>query len=145
MCNPTLCYPPLHYCWGRCCPFYFIRMAALSSTVPTPPTILLGHILPVFNTVDGAILSSTTLLPLLYYFYGRCCPLSVRLAAQSSTVLPPYTTVGADAARFFPTVGCAILYCATSLYYHHQGRCRPFFLTVGCAILYCATPPLHYC
>ena len=31
--DPLLCYPPLHYCWGRCCPF-FIRLAARSSTPP---------------------------------------------------------------------------------------------------------------
>ena len=70
--DPLLCHPPLHYCWGRCCPF-FLRLAARSSTVPPPLTLLLGQMLPVFYTVGGAILYCAT---------------------------PPYATVGADAARF---------------------------------------------
>ena len=57
---------PLHYCWGRCCPFC-IRLAARSSTVLPPPTLLFGQTLP--------------------FFY-------VWLAARSSTVLPPCTRVG---------------------------------------------------
>ena len=42
--DPLLLYPPLHYNWGRFCPFFFVRLAALSSTVLPPPlTLLLGN------------------------------------------------------------------------------------------------------
>ena len=109
MYNPPLCYPlstlllkgmlfvlcckqlaarssnPLHYCWGRCCPFC-IRLAARSSTVLPPP----------------------------YYCWGRCCPFCIRLAARSSTVLsPPTLLLGQMLPAFLCAVGCAILYCAT--------------------------------
>ena len=39
---------------------------------------------------------------------------------------PPYTTVEADAARFY-TVGCAIVYCVTP----YKGRCCPFFIRLA--------------
>ena len=71
-CDPLLCYHSLHYCWGRCCPF-FLRLAAPSSTVLPSPALPLGRMLPVFYMVGGAILYCAT---------------------------PPYTTVVADAARF---------------------------------------------
>ena len=48
---------------------------------------------------------------------------------------PPYTTVGADSARFFYTVGGAILYCATPPYTPVGADAARFFYTVGGAIL----------
>ena len=91
--------PPLHYCWGRCCSFFMQLVGAQSSTVLPPPTLLLGQMLPVFYTVGGAILYCAT---------------------------PPYTTVGADAARFLygrlrdPLLRYPPLH-------HCWGRCCPFF------------------
>ena len=65
-----LCYPPLHYCWGRYCPF-FIRLAVRSSTVLPPPTLLLGQMLPFFYTVGcWATLHCATPL---HYTLVKCC------------------------------------------------------------------------
>ena len=51
--HPLLCYPPLHYRWGGCCQF-FIWLAARSSIVLPPPTLLLWQMQPVFYTVGCA-------------------------------------------------------------------------------------------
>ena len=66
---------------------------------PSPPTLLLGQMLPVFqlpvfHTVGGTILYFAT--PPLHYSWGRCCPFFIRLAARSSTVLPPPTLLLGD-------------------------------------------------
>ena len=103
--------PPLHYCWGRCCPF-FKRLAARSSTVLPSPILLLGRMLTVFHTLGGAILYCAT---------------------------PPYTTVGANAARFVLLYGWRRDSLLPTLL---LGQMLPGFCTAGGAILnYCATPP----
>ena len=82
-------------------------------TLLPPPTLLLGWMLPVFYTVGGAI------------FY---------------CVTAPYTTVGADAARFFIRLtarSSTVLSPPTLL----LGQMLPVFHTVGCATLFCATAP----
>ena len=71
------------------------------------------------------------------YGGGRFFPLLILLAGRSSTVLPsPYTTVGADGARFY-TVSCAILYCATAdaAIFLYGWRRDPLL----------CHPPAHYC
>ena len=133
--DALLCYPLLHYCWGRCC-LIFKRLAARSATV----------------------------LPPLHYRWGRCCPYCIQLAARSSTVqlpptllladaarrlygwlilycaTPPYTTVRADAARRLYGWPRDPILCYPPLHLM-LGQMLPVFFTVGCAILYCATPP----
>ena len=84
--------------------------------------------LPVFCMVDCAIL------------YCAGCPFFIRLAARSSTVLPPYTTDGADAARLFYGWWRDPLLCYPSNTTVGADAAR-FLYTVGGAILYGATPP----
>ena len=110
--------------FGRCTELVLWSVYVQPSTVLPPLTLLLGQMLPVFMRLAAR---SSTVLPPLHYCWGRCCPFLhdplpcyckccpffIRLAARSSTVLPPpYTTVGADAARFY-AVSCAIVCCTT--------------------------------
>ena len=67
-----------------------------------------------FYTIGGAILYCAT--PPYTTVGADAARFFLRLAARSPTVLPPgYTTVGADASRFY-TVDGAILYCANPRY-----------------------------
>ena len=128
MYNPPLCYPlstlllkgmlfvlcckqlaarssnPLHYCWGRCCPFC-IRLAARSSTVLSPPTLLLGQMLPAFLCAVGCAI--------LY------CATPCTRVGRPFTVLPPYTARRLNAACIGAMRASAVsvtLCCATPLY-----------------------------
>ena len=100
--NPLLCHPALHYCWGGCCPCFFYTVGGAIPFCTTPPTLLLGQMLPVSYTVGCAILYCAT---------------------------PPYTTIKVDAACFLsgwlrdpltvlPPLHSywAILNCVTSLH-----------------------------
>ena len=48
--EPLLSYPPLHYCLGGCCPFSYGWLRDPLLRYP-PPTLLLGQMPPVFYTV----------------------------------------------------------------------------------------------
>ena len=111
MCNPLQCFPPLHCCWSGFC-LFFTRLAARSSTVLPPPTLLLEQMLPVFGTVVCAILYWAT---------------------------PTYTTVGADAARFYSVV-CATLYCAPPPYTTIRAGTARFFIRLAGRSLHCYPP-----
>ena len=98
-----------------------IRLAARSFTVlPPPPTLLLGQMLPVFNTVG----------------------------ARSSTVLPPTTLLlGQMLPVFYNTVGGANLYCAspyTAPNNSVNATCfGPMSVNVSDDPLLCCPPTLH--
>ena len=106
--------------------------------------------------------------PLLHYWWGRCCPFYLRLAARSSTVIPPlHCCWGKCCPFFFYGWRRDPLLCYTPLHYWWSrcypcffkgwlrdplvycanpptillGQMLPVFYTVGGAILYCATPP----
>ena len=115
--DPLLCYPHLHYCWGRCCPFS-IRLAALSSTVIHPPTLMLWQVLPVF--LYGWLRDHLLCYLPLQYCWGRyAARVFIRLAARPSTWLPSYTIPRLNAACFGAMSGgvlgeplsCYTLYC----------------------------------
>ena len=73
-------------------------------------------------------------------FGGLYCPFFVRLAERSFTVLhPPYTTVGAESARFFLYGWLRDTLLSYPLLHYCWGRCCPLFIR-WCAILYCPTP-----
>ena len=111
--DPLLCYPPLHYCWGRCCSF-FIRLAAQPSTVLPPPTLVLGQMLPDFMRLA---VRSSTVLPPHTLLLGPMLPVFLRLAVRPFTVLPLYTAPRFNAAWFGAmTVGVLGDPCAAPLY-----------------------------
>ena len=85
--DSLLCYPPLHYCWGRCCTC-FIRLAARSSTVLPRPTLLVGQNAArfFFYTVGCAIL--------------YCATPSYTTVGRPFTVLSPHSAPRLNAACF---------------------------------------------
>ena len=161
----VLPHPPLRYCCGGCCPFFY-TVGARSSTVLPLPTLLLGQILPVFIRLAARSLTVLPLphyttvgadaarffrirlvrdplpsYPLLNYCWGEGCPFFIRWCAILYGFTPSDTTVGADAARFY-TVDCAILHCAIPPPYTTVGAdAARFFYTVG-ARSFTVLPPL---
>ena len=79
--------------------------------------------------------------------FGCCTTLVLWLTqVQPSTVLaPPHTTVGADAARVFHTVGGAILYCDTPPYTTVGTDAARFFVYGWRRDPLLCYPPLHHC
>ena len=86
MYNTLLCYPPLHYCWGRCGPFFYTVAGAILYCA-TPPYATVGADAARFFVLYGCRRN-----PLLCY---------------------PPTLLLRQMLPVFYTVGCAILYCAT--------------------------------
>ena len=81
----SLLYPPLHYCWGGCYPFFFYGWRR-DPLLCYPPYTTVG--------ADAARFSYGWLRdPLL------CAP-PTRRVEQPFTVLPPYTTPRLNAACF---------------------------------------------
>ena len=72
--NPLLCYLPLPYCRGGCCPFFFYAIGCAILFCATPSCTTVG--------ADAA-----------YFFYGR-------RVWRPFIVLPPYTTHRFNAACF---------------------------------------------
>ena len=124
--HPLLCYPSLHYCWGRCCPFY-IRLCAILYCA-TPPYTTAGADAARF--IYGYA-RSCTVLPLPTILLGQMLTVSYSVGcAILYCATPPYTTVGADVARFL--YGCsANLYCPTPPLHCCRGRCCPFFIRLA--------------
>ena len=88
--DPLLCYPPLHYCWGRCCPFFFNTVGGAILYCATPPYTTVGADAARFLLLRLAARSSTMLHPPTLLL-EQMLPVVLRLAARFSTVLPPPT------------------------------------------------------
>ena len=111
MYNPLLCYLPLHYCWGGCCPF-FIRLVREPPLSYPPPTLLFGQMLPVSFLYGWCANLYCPTAP-LHYCKGRCCPFLYGWLCDFSLcysppklllgwMLPVFYTVGARSSTILP-------------------------------------------
>ena len=136
--EPSLCYrPPYTTVVADAARFFYGWCATLYCPTPSYTTVRADAAR--FYTVGCAIVHCATPPP-LHYCWGGYCPFFIRLVRNPLLSYPLYTTVGADAARFFIIYGWLRESLLRYPPLHYCGG-RLFLYTAGSANLYCATPP----